>query len=231
MAWAYLGHCYSQLARYSEAIPCYSVCMALAPQVSHYRFDRGLTYHNLGDYRAALVDFNEFLSREPQDLDGLLDRSLTNRSLRRYQESLADLRAAAALPDAPEARIHFMASNVYATARDENSAGREIELGLKATAISEPDWIARGLAELKKHPEQALVDFNEALDLNPDSLGAMRNKALALSKLPGRTEEAVAVLDNALRLYPRSVLRALLGAPCWPVWANETWPQAMPRNV
>ncbi len=102
MAWAYLGHCYSQLARYSEAIPCYSVCMALAPQVSHYRFDRGLTYHNLGDYRAALVDFNEFLSREPQDLDGLLDRSLTNRSLRRYQESLADLRAAAALPDAPE---------------------------------------------------------------------------------------------------------------------------------
>ncbi len=79
-------------------------------------------------------------------------------------------------------------------------------MGLKATAISEPDWIARGLAELKKHPEQALVDFNEALDLNPDSLGAMRNKALALSKLPGRTEEAVAVLDNALRLYPRSVL-------------------------
>ncbi len=206
MAWCYLGNAYSRLARYSEAVPCYSVCMALAPQVNHYRFDRGLTYHNLGDYRAALGDFNEFLNSEPENLDGLLDRSLTNRYLGRYPEALADLRAAAALPDAPEARIHFMASNVYASARDNKSADREIELGLKATAISETDWIARGLSELRSHPERALEDFNEALQINPSSLGALRNKALALSKLPGRTEEAIAVLDDALRLYPGSVL-------------------------
>jgi tetratricopeptide (TPR) repeat protein len=55
-------------------------------------------------------------------------------------------------------------------------------------------------------PERALEDFNEALRINPESLGAMRNKAAVLSKLPDRTEEAVLVLDDALQLYPESVL-------------------------
>jgi tetratricopeptide (TPR) repeat protein len=196
------------MVRYSEAVPCFTVCIALAPSVNRFRFDRALTYFNLGDYPAALADYDEILRRDPQNVDALLYRSLTYRSQSKYPEALADLKLAATQPDAPEARVHFQASMIYGLMKGDKSAElaeQENELGLKATATTELDWIARGLSGVNKHYEQAIEAFDRALQIAPDSLVALRSKAAVLSK-QGHDDKAVAVLDEALRLYPGSVL-------------------------
>ena len=102
LAWGFLGDAYSRMARYSEAVPCFTVCIALAPSTNRFRFDRGQTYFNLGDYQAALADYDEILRRDPEDVNALLYRSLTNRNLRRFPEALADLKSAAEHPGAAE---------------------------------------------------------------------------------------------------------------------------------
>jgi eukaryotic-like serine/threonine-protein kinase len=205
LAWGYLGDAYSRMARYSEAVPCFTVCIALAPSVNRFRFDRAQTYFNLSDFNAALADYDEIVRRDPQDVDALLYRSLTYRNLNKYPEALADLKSAATRPDAPEARIHFQASIIYGLMKDNESAELENDLGLKAPATAELDWIARGLSGMNKHPEQAVEAFDRALQIAPGSLGTLRNKAAILSKQE-HNAKAVEVLDEALRLYPGSVL-------------------------
>ena len=205
LAWGYLGDAYSRLARYSDAVSCFTVCIALAPSVNRFRFDRAQTYFNLNDFQAALADYDEILHREPQNVDALLYRSLTHRNMNKYPEALADLQFASRQQDAPEARIHFQASIIYGLMKDEKSAEFEYELGLKAPATTELDWIARGTAGMNKHYDQAIDAFDKAIQIAPDSLVALRNKAVVLSKQE-HNDKAVKVLDEALRLYPGSVL-------------------------
>ena len=158
-----------------------------------------------GDYRAAVADFTEVLGRDPNNIDALLNRSMAYRNLKKYEAALADLKTVAALPDAPEARIHFLASQIYSLQKDVANAKHEKELGLEAGSVSELDWIARGNCELQDDFPAAVKSFDEALQVNPESLGALRNKALALAKMPGHMDEAVAVLDKAVVLYPEAV--------------------------
>ena len=205
LAWAYLGDAYSRMARYSEAIPCFTVCISHAPKVNRFRFDRAQTYFNLSDFHAALADYDEILRHDGKNVDALLYRSLTYRQMNKYSEALGDLELAAKQPDAPEARIHFQASMIYSLKKEDKSAELEYELGLKAPATSELDWISRGQAGMNKHPEQAIDAFDRALEIAPDSLVALRSKAAVLSKQE-HNDKAVEVLDEALRLYPGSVL-------------------------
>jgi len=206
LTWAYLGNGYYRMARYSDALTCYSVCVALAPEVSRYHYDRGMALFNLRDFRGALTDFDEVLRREPNNFDALMARGLTKQYLQDYTGAIADLDSALNVHEAPLARIHFLKSTVHAAFKNAKAADEENDLGLKSPANTELDWIARGMSERRSHPERALHDLDEALKLNPESLSAMRNKALVLSSMPGRLEDAVAVLNRALKLYPESVL-------------------------
>jgi serine/threonine protein kinase/tetratricopeptide (TPR) repeat protein len=204
MAWSYLGDGYLRLTRFSDAVYCYGVCIALAPDLKRYYFCRGLAYHRLGDFGKAASDFTEMLRRDPGDIDGLLNRSLAYSKLRNHKAALADLKTASALPEAPEARIHFMASEVLLASKDQDGARKEKELGIKANCVTELDWIARGNCDLHDDLPAAINDFDEALQVNPHSSIALLNKAIALAKIPGRMEEAVGVLNGALELYPSS---------------------------
>jgi tetratricopeptide (TPR) repeat protein len=70
----------------------------------------------------------------------------------------------------------------------------------------EYDWIARGLAKRDDDPKGALADFDQALRMNPQSFEGLQNKAALLSDKFGKDGEALEVLDEAVRLYPDSVL-------------------------
>ena len=64
--------------------------------------------------------------------------------------------------------------------------------GLRALAYS-----------LKRHYEQALADYDRAIDLNPDFAVALNNRAWLYFKT-GRLEDGVADVEHALRLAPAS---------------------------
>ena len=80
-------------------------------------------------------------------------------------------------------------------------------------------WVARGLARLPQSPDGAMADFDEALKLDPRCISALEAKASVLSEQLGRTEDAIRVLDDAVRFHPdyppvrsgRGVLLARLG--------------------
>ena len=82
MAWSYLGDGYLRLARLSDAVYCYGICIALAPDLKRYYLCRGLAYFDLNDFRAAAADFSKVLDRDPNDLHALMNRAFAYRKLK-----------------------------------------------------------------------------------------------------------------------------------------------------
>ena len=73
----------------------------------------------------------------------------------------------------------------------------------KKETFTDLDWSNKGMAldELGKHSE-AIVCFNQALEINPKYEGAWNSKGLALKKL-GNLEEAIVCFNQALEINPR----------------------------
>jgi tetratricopeptide (TPR) repeat protein len=103
-----------------------------------------------------------------------------------------------------------MRSNLKKLLGDPEGAKQDLAEGLKEVPTNEEGWVARGIVLLEQAPEQALADFNKALELNPRSLPALQDKAHVLAKYLKRTEEAIGVLDKTVDLYPEDV-RPLAG--------------------
>ena len=132
-------------------------------------------------------------------------RSLTHKSLLHYPERFGRPESGAWRCRTPLWLVaHFQASIIYDLMNDDKSANSEYELGLKAPCTSELDWIARGSAAMKNHPNDAIDAFDQALRMDPSLLIALRNKAVVLSK-QGFDQQAVQVLDDTVKLYPGSV--------------------------
>jgi tetratricopeptide (TPR) repeat protein len=78
---------------------------------------------------------------------------------------------------------------------------------------------SQGLARQPRDPRAALADYERALKLNPRYRTALQNKANVLAEDLGRTEEAIAALDQVLAHDPdyvparagRGVYHARLG--------------------
>jgi tetratricopeptide (TPR) repeat protein len=69
--------------------------------------------------------------------------------------------------------------------------------------------INRGIALLKaKAPERAAADFDLAIRAAPDLAEAWINKGIALTRIDGRAEEAVALISHGIELGPREPARA-----------------------
>ena len=58
------------------------------------------------------------------------------------------------------------------------------------------------MARLEDEPGAALADFRQALELNPQSRGALQNIAHVLAERLGDTQAAVAVMNELVRLAP-----------------------------
>jgi tetratricopeptide (TPR) repeat protein len=135
--------------------------------------------------------------------------SYYNRALARYH--LGDLAGSSSdlthllETQGPSVRPFLLRSKVRTKMGDRDGGRLDRERALAAEPRDEQDWTARGLERQERDPTGALSDFDRALALNPGYLSALQNKANVLAEDLGRTDEAVATLDRALELYPRSV--------------------------
>jgi tetratricopeptide (TPR) repeat protein len=103
-------------------------------------------------------------------------------------------------------RIYLRLAQVCAKSGDQDAAKKYVAHCLQSTPNDEYDWIARGLAKHDEDPKGALEDFDAALALNRGSFEGLQNKAALLSDKFHKDAEALEVLDEAVRLYPDSVL-------------------------
>ncbi|HEV3024591.1 MAG TPA: tetratricopeptide repeat protein, partial [Pirellulales bacterium] len=217
-SWFQLGRAHDALARYQHAAHCYTVCIALLPDSGDAYFHRGLARLNDGLYAPALADFDHVLQLLPDLASVYLDRGDARLGLNEPKVAVVDYTRAVEM-GADEARALLGRSKARGLAGDAEGARRDLAAGLAAKPSREDGWVARGMARLPADPAGALSDYSQALKLDPRYLPALQNSAAVLGEVPGRAEEAIAMLDRALEASPhfvparvgRGVLLARLG--------------------
>ena len=216
--WMILGSCYADLGKPAEAVECYDTAGALWPEAVWPHLFRGMACLDQEDYRQARAAFDEVIRLRPE-----LKPTYYNRALAKFR--LGDLPGAEAdlthllMDPKPPLRAYFLRAKVRARQGDREGARRDQEAGLRGEPLDEQDMTSQGLARQPRDPRAALADYERALELNPHYLSALQNKANVLAEDLGRTEEAIAALDQILADNPdyvparagRGVYHARLG--------------------
>jgi serine/threonine protein kinase/Tfp pilus assembly protein PilF len=199
-AWFTLGVCHDMFARYEAAAACYSTSIALQSDFPYTYYNRGLAEFRLGKYEEARADFDRALQRQPDMPEALINRALAFQGLGKYSEGIEDLTRALELK-AQATQVYWLRGQLRQIMGDREGAQRDLADCLKQKPTDFLSWFARGSARMATDPKGALADIEEALKLNPRSLGGLQNKAHLLGRL-GRNQEGIQVLDKAVELYP-----------------------------
>jgi eukaryotic-like serine/threonine-protein kinase len=203
-AWMVKGYCHEQLRQHTEAVACYSTCIALRPAVQWAWYNRALARLNELQFGHACKDFDQAIRLAPTESEFYLNRALAREGLKDYKGALADLDKAMDL-GVTKTRVYFMKATVREKSGDQKGAQRDREEGMRRKPADELSWVTRGLARAHTDPRGAILDYDEALKLNPLSSCAMQNKAHVLGEILNKDKEAVQVLDREVSVYPDSV--------------------------
>ncbi len=210
---------YENRGKETEAIGCYSACIALRPDFHFAYANRALAYLR-GDFFAdAEADCTRAIALRPDRVEQYLLRARARDGLRRYQSELEDLNHAESL-GSKAVLLYQLRARVNKKLLHDEAARRDMDLALTLTPADEENLVARGLAhEENGDKEAALADFTQAVQKYPYSAASLRDQAWILSEKLGRDREALAPLNRLIELYPayarawgaRGVVRARLG--------------------
>ncbi|HVC97817.1 MAG TPA: hypothetical protein VND64_29370, partial [Pirellulales bacterium] len=199
--WFQLGLCNDALARNQRAAQCYTVCLALLPDSGDAYYHRGLARLRDNLYSRALADFDQVVRFLPDLASVYLDRGEARLGLNDPTGAVAEFTRALEMA-ADEARALLSRSKARGLSGDDQGARRDLAAGLAAQPTGADGWVAHGMARLPADPAGALADYAQALKLAPRYLPALQNSAAVLAELPGRTNEAIEMLDRALAACP-----------------------------
>ncbi len=208
-----------RLGQETDAVGCYSACIALRPDFHAAYANRGRVRLRRGQYTEAEADLTRALELRPNQAEYYVDRGQARDGLGRERDALDDLDRAEEL-GSTAAMLYYQRMQVHRRLGHDISARRDLDHLLRLTPTDEKGFVARGLARAANGDmKAALDDFTRAVELNPNSVPALQDQASVLAEQLGRNREALAPLDRLLELYPafarargaRAVVRARLG--------------------
>ncbi|MBI3361773.1 MAG: tetratricopeptide repeat protein [Chloroflexi bacterium] len=193
-----------------EAKTAYERAVALDPNHSGYRNNRGNTYAALKDYAAALADYTRAIELQPDYAKAFYNRGNTHHKLKDYAAALADYTRALDLqPDDADAfsnrGVTYRDLKDYAAALADYTRAIELQPDLRAIEL-QPDFAQafsnRGstYAELKDYAA-ALADYTRAIELQPDDAKAFYNRGITHRALKDYAA-ALADYTRAIELQP-----------------------------
>jgi serine/threonine protein kinase/Tfp pilus assembly protein PilF len=217
-AWFCQGACHYELRQDVEALQCYRAGLAVWPETYELRFGRALVYQRQGRREDAAADFDAAVRLRPDSAEIYVHRAALYLEMGRYALAVDDLDHALKL-DGRLTRAWFLRSEARRKLGDARRADGDFAEGMRIEPVDALGWSTRGWARLRSDPNAALADFDRSLELNPHFLPALQNKAFLLADVLKKNDEALAVLDREVTLYPdytparigRGVLRARLG--------------------
>ncbi|MEZ6117463.1 MAG: protein kinase [Pirellulaceae bacterium] len=213
-----LADCLLSVGQAAQALAWYDTCVALQPDNAEIRFHRGVGRLTAKEYSAAIQDFNEALRMQPDHLSALLNRAIAELRQQDYQAAVDDFTESLER-GATQSRIFFLRSEAWAGLGDADSARRDYQLGLETTPVDADSCVVRGLAILRRDPDEALSFFQKAVCLDPHSHAAWRNMASVLAEYQRDTQAGVRMLSEMIQRFgqrpddvmARAVLYARLG--------------------
>jgi tetratricopeptide (TPR) repeat protein len=207
--------------RLNDAVAQYREAIRLKPDYvdAHNNLGSALTPMP-GRLDDAIAQFQEALRLRPEIAEEHYNLALTlSRAPGRLDEAVAEYREALRLrPDYAEAHNDLGAALSAMPGRLEDAIA-EYNEALRLKPDYAPAWRNLGAALFNQGKlAQAVEAFQRELILLPGSADAHTVLGLALLKLPGRTDDAVAQLEEALRLAPglpaaQAALSEALGRP------------------
>lgn len=209
--WHGLGYSLEQIGSNSRAAECYSVCISLNPMDTTWYFNRGITRLRTNDFKLAAADFSKAIELDPGNPESHINRAISLLELKQHGAAQADINKAIALGfDDPQAYVLLAQAN--AELGDREAADLALAMANSSVPKSAASWVTRGVAMARSYPEQALDAFDNALKLNIHNLAALESKANVLAETLRKTDEAISVLDEAVRLFPEAAeIRAVRG--------------------
>jgi serine/threonine protein kinase/Flp pilus assembly protein TadD len=201
-----------------QAVECYTTCTALRPLFYGSFYNRGLARLRLNGHADAEADFSAALELRPHFPAGYLRRGLAREGQGKLREALADLTRASHTEEVP-GKLWFARARVRRALGDKAGAEHDEKEGLLRPPGDEESCVLRGVWRVAADLHGALEDFRAAVRFNPRSLSGRFNQAVLLAERLGQPEEAIRLLDEAVRQHPhvaaprvsRGVLQARLG--------------------
>ena len=171
------------------------------PSTTSEYANRAALRSNSGDRQGALSDWLEVLNRDSRNTDALMARCMDSWYLDINAWAVADADAILKIDDRNADAWYYkgVALQDVGIKFDEALAAldKALELGREPTAFL---MRRHGQAHAALfHLDDALLDYEQVLLLNPQDVDAMFDKAYALA-LAGRTDEAQAACDEATQI-------------------------------
>jgi predicted TPR repeat methyltransferase len=191
------GLCFRGLAlmktnRHAAAIECFDRAVEIRPDFIEGYANRATALLEMGRFEDALAAFDKVLAIEPGHPITWNNRGNTLIALNRVDEALKCYDIALELmPDLPEATNNRR--QTLDALKGSNSEVANTVYGKGVLLMREGRF------------QDAVVAFDEALEIKPDFVDALSNRATALSELY-RYEDAMEAFDRALALDPEHAI-------------------------
>ena len=199
MIYYQIGRMQEHRGKPDKALESYTMGLNVAPHVLPLRMARANLYLQLGNKEKALVDYSDVLDWKTDEQEALFMRAYIYTEQRLYKKARADYEALLKLnPAHEEARIGLVLLN------EKDNRPREAMDQINAMIASAPDHailyaIRAGLEQTRKLYEAAEEDFTKAIELDPENMDYLLNRAAFYIETK-RKKEARADLDRALEL-------------------------------
>lgn len=203
---SYIGRAEAHLLNedHDDAIADYTVAIQSSPKAVNLYISRGSMYYIKGDYDRTVADYTKAIENNSNDSFLYLLRGAVYDKRAQYDQAIADYSKALELkPD--DFRAHKSRGDDYERIGDQAHATADYEavLGLTSYSAGAFTYRNRAWALLKlRQPDQALLNVQRALDLEPNDPIALDIRGRVLENL-GRRNEAIRDFQQALAINPR----------------------------
>ncbi|MDH5595946.1 MAG: tetratricopeptide repeat protein [Candidatus Bathyarchaeota archaeon] len=172
------------------------------PENSEVWYFLGIEYWERNEFEKSLQSFDKRIQIDDKDGEAWCGRGQALQMLSRDKEALESFNKARSYTNC-ELLARYEALSMLELGRNEEAL-RLVDMAIRAENKDSDSWALKGLilAVVDRRAE-ALGCFEKALELNPESVLALANKAELLRLIgPEHYEEAKSILERALKLNP-----------------------------
>lgn len=211
----------ASLGRTEESRDEYTAVLTADPEYDELYFERAAVLRQLGEPTAAEADYDRAIELRPTCLEAFYNRADLMLEQGRISEALRDLARALELdPDFVPALL--TRAEVLMDHGDTEAAGRDLAEALRLEPANPDLWAAEGARRAAlPHADAASVAheaFARALELDPDHIAALGNRAMLrfgdgdLTGSRDDLERAVAIAPSPALMDNLAIARAALAA-------------------